>query len=121
VFWKKKDNQPKAKEPTEAEILWNQQKLLNSKIVEEVETLTKEQAILYELPEFYSFARFLGFELNPTYPQKGKKYLMFTDQAVDGKPAGKKSYIGGTNKATDYSDWVSEKDSDKYGHIKRYQ
>jgi hypothetical protein len=121
MFWKKKNIQPEKKEPTDAEILWDQQKLLKNKITEEVETLTKEQAILYELPEFYTFARFLGVELNPTFPLKSKKYLMFTDQMVDGMPTGKKSYIGGVNKSTDYADWVSEKDSDKYGHVKRFQ
>jgi hypothetical protein len=114
MFWKKKDNQPKVKEPTPYEILVK-------KIAEEVETLTKGQAIIYQIPEFYSFARFLGVELNPTYPQKGKKYLMFTDQMADGKPTGKRSYADSTNKATEFGQYVAERDGDKYGHVIRYQ
>lgn len=114
MFRKKKDNHAKVKEPTPREILKN-------KITEEVETLTEGQAIIYQLPEFYTYSRFLIVELNPTYPQKGKKYLMFTDQMADGKPAGKRSYADSKNKASECADWVSEKDSDLYGHVKRFQ
>jgi hypothetical protein len=121
MFWKKKNSQLKVKEPTELDVLENKRAILKNIIIEEVENLTKEQAILYKFQEFYTFARFLGVELNPKFPLKGKKYLMFTDQMVEGKPMGKKSYIGRINKAVDYADWVSDKDSDKYGHVKRFQ
>ena len=113
MFRKKKDNQPKAKEPSARDILKN-------KITLEVEALTQGQAVIYQLPEFYTFARFLGVELNPEFPQKGKKYLTFSQQMVDGKP-NEKRYTGGINKASDYADWVSERDVEAYGHIKRIQ
>jgi|WetSurMetagenome_2_1015567.scaffolds.fasta_scaffold317114_2 hypothetical protein len=121
MFWKKKDNNPQTKKPTEQEVLKSQRELLKKQIMEETETLTKGQAIIYQLSEFYSFARFIGIEPNPTFPQKGKKYRMFTDEMVDGKPAGKKSYVDSTNNASVYADWVADKDSDKYGHVKRFQ
>ncbi len=121
MFWKKKDDGNKVKEPTEQEILASQRQILKKQIMEEVETLTKGQTIMYQLPKYYSFARFLGVELNPTFPQKGKKYLMFTDEMKDGKPAGKRSYIDNTNKASDYAEWVAGKDTEKDDHVMRFQ
>jgi hypothetical protein len=121
MFWKKKDNNPKVKKPTEQDILKNKRDSLKKQITEEVETLTKEKPIIYQLSEFYSFARFLGVELNPTYPQKGKKYVMFSDEIVDGKPSGKKSYMESSNNASSYAEWVADKDSDLYGHVRRFQ
>jgi hypothetical protein len=114
MFWKKKDNNSKVKELTPREIFVK-------KITEEVEALTEGQAVIYQLPEFYSFARFLGVELNPTFPQKGKKYLLFIDQMAEDKPTGKRSYNGSTNNASEYAEGIVERDSDVYGHVKRFQ
>jgi hypothetical protein len=121
MFWKKKGNQSKVKGPTQQEILKNKREILVKQIIEEVDTLTKGQTVIYQLSEFYAFARFLGIELNPTFPEKGKKYRMFSDEMVDGKPAGKKSYMDSTNSASGYAEWVADKDSDLYGHVKRFQ
>lgn len=46
---------------------------------------------------------------------------MFTDEMKDGKPAGKKSYTESTNSPSGYADWVTDKDSDRYGHVQRFQ
>ena len=113
MFRRTKDGQTKIKGPSSRDIL-------RAKIMQEVEALNQGQAVIYELPEFYTFARFLGVELNPEFPQKGKKYLTFSQQMVDGKP-NEKRYTGGINKASDYADWVSERDVEAYGHIKRVQ
>ncbi len=113
MFRRKKEDQTKVKEPSARDIL-------KVKITQEVEALAQGQAVIYELPEFYTFARFLGVELNPAFPQKGKKYLTFAQQIVDGKPT-EKRYMGSINKASDYADWVSERDVEVYGHIKRVQ
>jgi hypothetical protein len=114
MFGRKKGNQPVEQGPSARDIL-------NKKIAQEVEALTPGQAVIYQIPEFYSFARFLGVELNPMFPQKGKKYLMFTDQVADGKPVGKRSEMCTTNNALEYAVWVSERDNDTYGHVKRVQ
>jgi hypothetical protein len=114
MFGKKKDKDTKVNEFASREIL-------KKKIKEEVEDLSRGQAIIYLLPEYYSFGPYLGVEMNPTFPQKGKKYLMFTDEMAEGKPAGKKTYVTSTNKELDYADWVAEKDGDNWGHVKRCQ
>jgi hypothetical protein len=125
MFWKKKEkqpNQPKEEQPKQPKVKEpSPREILVKKITEEVENLTEGQAVIYQLPEFYTFARFLGVELNPTFPQQGKKYLEFQDNIADGKPMGKRSYMNVTNKASDYAEWVAGKDSEQYGHVKHFQ
>jgi hypothetical protein len=121
MLWKKKGNLTKEKLPNHQEVLRNKRETLKKQIIEEVESLTNGQTIIYQLSEFYSFARFLGVELNPAFPQKGKKYRMFSDEMAGGMPAGKKSYMDSTNNASGFAEWVADKDSDQYGHVKRFQ
>jgi hypothetical protein len=125
MFWKKREKQPN--QPKEEQLMQPKVKppspreILVKKITEEVENLTEGQAVIYQIPEFYTFARFLGVELNPTFPQKGKKYLMFLEKITDGKAAGKRIYMNRTNKASEYADWVADRDKEMYGHVERIQ
>lgn len=113
MFGKNKDNQPKVKELSPREIL-------KAKITAEIESLTPGQKLYYQLPEFYTFARFFMVALNPMFPKNGKKYLMCQDSIADGKPAGKIAVVNDTNKASQAAEWISERDSDEHGHIKRF-
>ncbi len=96
--------------------------LMVGRIASEVEQLTPGQSLIYKLPEFYwdGFAAFLIAEPNPTYPQKGKKYCMYTDKIVDGKPAGKKASMGQSDKPKGIAEWMADRDGFK-GSIERYQ
>ena len=90
--------------------------------IKEVEALISGQAVIYQLPEFFTFARFLGVELNPTFPQKGKKYCLFTHTGMaDGKPAGEKQIMNYTNSVSEYGEWVADKYTEKWGVPKRFQ
>ncbi len=113
MFGKKKE--PRVKEPSPREILIN-------RIEEEIEKLASGQTLIYKLPEFYwsGFAAFLMVDLNPSYPEKGKKYLMSTDKIADGKPAGQKIRAWDSNKARDGADWIATRDGFK-GSIERFQ
>jgi len=99
-----RNKKPKVKDPSPREILMN-------RIVGEVEQLAPGQSLIYKLPEFYwsRFAAFLIVELNPSHPERGKKYIMSTDKIADGKPAGEKNRVRDTNKPRDYADWVADK------------
>lgn len=116
MFGKKKDNQTKVKEPSPREIL-------QAKITAEIESLTAGQTLIYQIPEIYhASARFHMVELNPTFPQKGKKYLMYTDGIADGKPAGNKTLLDNTNKASYAAEWIAACDSNyDWGPVKRVQ
>ncbi len=114
MFGKKKTKE-KPKEVTHRE-------QLTARIASEVEQLTPGQSLIYKLPEFYhdGFAAFLIAEPNPTYPQKGKKYCIFTDRIADGKPAGKRASMGQQDKSRGIAEWIADRDGFK-GSIERYQ
>lgn len=107
MFGRKKE--PKVKEPSPREILMNQ-------IADEVQKLAPGQSLIYKLPELYwsGFAAFLIAELNPSYPKKGRKYIMYTDKIVDGKPAGRRGSGWQTNNPRDYADWVVSRDGERF-------
>lgn len=107
MFGKKKE--PKTKELSLREVASN-------RITSEVEQLAPGQALIYKLPELYwsGFAAFLMVKLNPSYPQAGKKYILYTDGIVDGKPTGKKGFSFQSNKPKDYADWVAERSGERF-------
>ncbi len=114
MFGKKKQEETKEK-------VLSPRQLLENKIIAEVEGMAPGAPIIYELPEFYIYARYLIVELNPDFPGKGKKYLMWADKMVDGKPEGKRMTQGSTNNPKAIADWIAQRDTDQYGHVKRYQ
>ncbi len=114
MFGKKKKEEPKEKK-------LSPQKILEAKIISEIESMTPGFPVIYQLSENYRYARFLIIELNPTYPEKGRKYLLSSDEMVDDKPAGKRTLITTSNKASDGANWIASRDTDQFGHAKRYQ
>jgi hypothetical protein len=111
MFGKKKEE--KVKEPSRRDIL-------AARIAGEVEQLQPGQMLAYRLPEFFwgGYAAFFMAELNPTYPQKGKKYVACIDQINDGKPAGKKSVAWQTDKPLEIGSWIAEREGE-YGSVER--
>jgi len=103
MFGKKKEL--KVKEPSAKEIALNQAS-------SQLEQLSPGQTIIYRLPEIYrsSFGAFGVVELNPSYPENGRKYIVSTDKVTDdGKPAGQKRRIYDTDKAMDVARWIADK------------
>ena len=45
-------------------------------------------------------------ELNPTYPDKGKKYIVSFDDLIDGEAAGNKLYVAQSNKPRQIARWL---------------
>ena len=72
-------------------------------MINQIQQLIPEQVITYKLAKLYweNFAGFMLVELNPQYPQKGRKYIVSVDKIADDKPAGKKTFLWNTNKAED--------------------
>ncbi len=112
MFGKKKE--PKVKKLSPKQILMN-------RIVGEVEQLAPGQSLIYKLPEFYwsAFAGFLIVELNPSHPEKGRKYILSRDKIADGKPAGEKIRVCDTNNPREYADWVADRNGE-YGSVERF-
>jgi len=59
-----------------------------------IEQITPGQTLRYKIPEPETWGcGFLTIELNPQYPQKGRKYILSAENIVHGMPGGKKTTI----------------------------
>jgi hypothetical protein len=108
--------QKKVKPLSEREIIQKRYDEAVSRVTAELEQLPPGQALIYKLPELYwvGFTAFIIAEVNPEYPQKGKKYLMTLDNIVDGKPAGKKRRYFEANIAKEYAESVVTRTGERF-------
>ena len=124
MFWRKKQpSEVQGKEEEKPkEDHRHPREIVRERIIEEVENLAPGETLTYKLPEFYhsGFAAFLSIELNPSYPEKGKKYHLITDKIADGKPAGQKTLSAEVNNSLDAARWISVRDG-QYGSVTRFQ
>ena len=107
MFWKKKNSSevanekgtssPKSKAPSPKDIIAGQ-----------IEQLVPEQVLRYKLPEVYG-NEIIIIQLNPQYPQKGKKYSFGTQQLVNGELSGKISHLWDSDKSKDFAGWIIER------------
>jgi hypothetical protein len=80
-------------------------------MVKEIGELSDGHALTYKLGKAYwgGLGAYALIELNKEYPKKGKKYVIFTDNMGDDKPAGMKKRIWTSNKPKDIAEWLLEK------------
>lgn len=90
MFGKKK---AAVEEKPKAEVKPKEKKLSPKEIMlKEVEVLTAEQTLSFKLPEPRG-GGFLHIQLNPEYPTKGKKFLLYREDVKGGQPTGKKIHF----------------------------
>lgn len=65
----------------------------NEVLAKQIEQLIPGQILRYKIVRETWGADFIAVELNPQYPQKGKKYILSTGNIVQGMPGGKKSIM----------------------------
>ena len=75
----------------------------------QIEQLGPGQSLSYKLPEALG-GDFAIVELNPQYPGKGKKYVVSSDEIVEGKPAGKKFRMFDSDKPKDIAGWIMKRE-----------
>lgn len=97
MFWGKKSTEPREKKLSPKEV-----------IINKIEQLTPGQALCYKLPETYG-GGLAVVELNPQYPQKGKRYVMSTEELVDNKPSGKRRRLWDSDKPKDLAAWIIDR------------
>jgi len=105
MFWKKKQTEAKpqkVKKPSPKDI-----------IASKVEQLGPEEGVSYRLAEAYG-GGLAVVELNPQYPEKGKKYFLSLEKIVDGKPEGKRSRLWNSNKPIELAHWILERGGELY-------
>ncbi len=97
MFWKKKTEEPKEKKLSPKEIMMNQ-----------IEQLVPGQALSYKLPQTFG-GGLAVVELNPRYPEKGKKYAMCTEELADNNPTGKRMPIWYSDKPKELATWILDR------------
>jgi hypothetical protein len=120
MLWKKKQPvatalEGKAQE-TKVEVQEPQKaKKLSPKeiIIDRIEQLGPEESVSYRLPEVYG-GGLAVVELNPQYPEKGKKYFLSLEKIVDGKPEGKRGRLWESNKPKDLAGWIVDRSGELY-------
>jgi len=111
MFWRKKQTEAVAIPDTDRAVSKKTKKGAAKKlsmkdvIVNEMLQLVPGQVVSRELEKTYGGGLAI-VELNPAYPGKGKKYSLFTDKLVDGKPAGKRTHFWDADKPKDIADWI---------------
>ena len=74
-------------------------------IAGQIEQLVTGQTLSY-FTTGWSGDYLIVFELNPRHPKKGKKYLVSIEELADGKPSGKRQFVGDSNKPHDMAGWI---------------
>jgi len=99
MFWKRKKTEgAREKKLSPKEVITN-----------EIEQLAPGQALSYKHTETFG-GGLTVVELNPQYPEKGKKYNVSTEELVDNKPAGKRRRLFDSNKPKDVASWILDRD-----------
>ena len=79
-------------------------------IIKQIEQLAAEQTLIYQLRESWGAAvtdEAAVIELNPKYPGKGQhKYILSTENLVDGKLSGERTHLSDSNKPEDLAAWI---------------
>lgn len=120
MFWKKKQPvkiSPEAKpQDTTAEVQKPRKvKKLSPKeiITSLIEQLQPGQSLSYRLAQVYG-GELAIVELNPRYPEKGKKYTMTTEALVDGKPGGKRTRLWDADKPKHIASWIVDRQGEPF-------
>ena len=110
MFWKKKQTGAKAIEAKPQKV-----KKLSPKaiIASKVEQLGPGESVTYRFAEVYG-GGLAVVELNPQYPEKGKKYFLSLEKIVNGKPEGKRDHLGNFNKPKELAGWILERGGELY-------
>jgi len=120
MFWKKRQPvsvSPEAKPQgitTEVKKPQKVKKLSPREIITSlIEQLQPGQSISYRLAKVYG-GDLAVVELNPRYPEKGKKYSMSSEPLVDGKPSGKRTRLWYADKPSHIASWIIDRQGELF-------
>ena len=74
-------------------------------IADRIEQLKQGEAVSYKLTETFG-GGLAVIELNPKYPGKGRKYILSTEEIVNGSPSGKRRSLWDSDKPRSLAEWV---------------
>lgn len=102
MFWKKKQAEtPKADQKA---------KPVSTKevMIQMIEQLTPEKSFISELPATFGGC-YVHVDLNPAYPNKGKRFSVSTDKLEGGKPSGDKKFLWESDKPKEIASWILDR------------
>ncbi|MFH1169900.1 MAG: hypothetical protein V1691_04305 [Chloroflexota bacterium] len=77
-------------------------------MINNLEQLTPGDEVSYRLPEGHG-SQVAIVEFNTSYPWKGEKYILSTQEVTEGKAAGDKSRVMETNEPKAIAEWLSKR------------
>jgi len=84
-------------------------------LANQIEQITPGQTLRYKIPEPEKWGcGFLTVELNPQYPQKGRKYILSTENIVHGMPGGKKSIMYDSDKSIEIANSIHDRNGELF-------
>ena len=78
-----------------------------------IEQLQPGQSLSYRLAKIYG-GDLAVVELNPRYPQRGKKYSMSTEALLDGKPSGKRTRLWYSDRPSHIANWIIDRQGEPF-------
>ena len=80
-----------------------------------IEQITLGQTLRFKIPEPETWGGgFLTVELNPQYPQKGRKYILSTENIVNGMPGGKKIIMYDSDKSIEIANSIHDRNGELF-------
>jgi len=80
----------------------------------QIEQLVPGQTLRYKIARETWGGDFVTVELNPQHPQKGRKYILSIENAVNGMPGGKKSIIYDSDQSIELAASVLDRNGEPF-------
>ncbi len=78
-----------------------------------IEQLIPGQTLRYKIPETWG-GNFITVELNPQYPQKGRKYILSIEKMANGLPGGEKTIMYDSDKSIDLAASIKDRNGELF-------
>jgi hypothetical protein len=84
-------------------------------LADQIEQITPGQLLRYKIPEPETWGGdFITVELNPQYPQKGRKYILSIENAVSGMPGREKTIIYDSDQSIEIANSVHDRKGEPF-------
>ena len=106
MFWRKK--QP-SEQGVKTEVKKVKKLSPKETMIKQVEEMAQGQVVKFQLGEIYG-GDLVAVELNPDYPDKGRKYAVSLGKVMDGEAVVKGKHLWDSNKPKDIAGWILNRD-----------
>ena len=79
-----------------------------------IEQITPGQSLRHKIVRETWGGDFVTVELNPQYPQKGRKYILSIENMVNGMPGGKKTIMYDSDKSIEIANSIHDRDGELF-------